>query len=464
MRALRSRKILVPILIVALIAVVGGVAYVVASSRTASTSQTEQVQTAVARSGSLSLTASGTGSLVAAQEVEAAFDTSGRLSALLVQVGDQVKAGQVLARLDSADAQQTLTQAETTLRELTSPLAVAQAELAVADAQDALKTAQYNYTVQQAGNRASQDTITGAKARLAMAKQKMSEAQDAFDRASAVEKALAYDRYASAKSSYNSALATYNWYTGHPTDIQQAQLEGNVALAQAQVDQASALLAALKGEALPDGASGAGLTALQNAQASVESARQALAATELKAPIAGTVTAINATVGDTVGSSPVITLMDLSQPHVEFYLDQTDIDKAGVGEAVTAVFDAYPDVTYNGTVTAIDPVLTSSNGVAAVHGYASLTPIQGDNAPRLLVGSSASVDVIAASVNDAVLVPVEALREISPGSYVVFVVDSSGGLTMRPVQVGLKNDTFAAITSGLQAGETVSTGAVKVNS
>ena len=61
------------------------------------------------------------------------------------------------------------------------------------------------------------------------------------------------------------------------------------------------------------------------------------------------------------------------------------------------------------------------------------------------------------------LVPIEALREITPGTYAVFVVDSAGALEMRMVEVGLQDETFAAITSGLEAGEIVSTGIVEVN-
>jgi HlyD family secretion protein len=465
MRALKSRRSLyyiVPAVVV--VVVVAAVALFGATRTAGAQAESQSVQTSVARTGSLELSASGTGSLIAKSEVQLGFGTSGELKEVLVHVGDTVKAGDVLARLDDTTAREGLAQAQMNLRELTSPRAIAEAQIAVADAQDALKTAQYNYTVQQAGNRATQDTIEGAKARLAQAKTKLQEAQNAYDHASDTEKANAYDRYASAKSSYNSALATYNWYTGHPTDIQQSQLEANVALAQAQVDEAQALLTALTGGDLPAGASGSGLTALQDARKAVDEAQATLDATELQSPSDGTVTAIDATVGETVGSSPVFTLMDLSQPYLEFYMDETDIDKVAVGETVNATFDAYPNTTFTGKVVSVDPALVSSGGVSAVHGTAELDPQAGDKPPRLLVGQSASVDVIAASVDQAVLVPVEAVREISPGQYAVFVVDSSGGLTLRMVEVGLQNDVFAAITSGLQSGETVSTGIVQAGS
>lgn len=464
MPAWRSRKTLLFLIPVAALAGIGAVAYFGASASAAAGGDEEELQTATARRGDLSLVATGTGTLIPATEVELGFDTSGELAQILVVVGDVVEVGQVLARLEPTSAETALAEAEAELREMTSPLAVAQAHLAVADAQEALESAQYTYTVRQEGHRATQDTIEGAKARLAQAKEGLASAKEAYDRAEgSAEKARAYDRYASAKSSYNSALATYNWYTGHPTEIQQAQLEADVAIAGARLAEAQALVAALTGDQLPEGASGSGLTALQKAQAAVAAARQNLESTGLHAPMAGTITAINGTVGETVGGSSVMTLMDLRQPHVEFYLDQTDIDKASDGLEVEVTFDAYPDVVYSGTVTGIDPVLTTSGGVSAVHGFAALTPQAGESAPRLLVGLSAAVDVIAGRVENAVLVPIEALREITPGTYAVFVVDSAGALEMRMVEVGLQNETFAAITSGLEAGEIVSTGIVEVN-
>jgi len=464
MPAWRSRKTLLFLIPVAALAGIAAVAYFGASASAAAGGDEEELRTATARRGELSLVATGTGTLIPATEVELGFDTSGELAQILVEVGDEVEAGQVLARLDPTSAETALAEVEAALRELTSPLAVAQAHLAVADAQEALESAQYTYTVRQEGHRATQDTIGGAKARLAQAKEGLASAKEAYDRAEgSAEKARAYDRYASAKSSYNSALATYNWYTGHPTEIQQAQLEAAVAIAEARLAEAQALDAALTGEQLPEGASGSGFTALQKAQAAVAAARQNLESTELHAPMAGTITAINGTVGQTVGGSSVMTLMDLRQPHVEFYLDQTDIDKASDGLEVEVTFDAYPDVVYSGTVTGIDPVLTTSGGVSAVHGFAALTPQAGEGAPRLLVGLSAAVDVIAGRVENAVLVPIEALRQITPETFAVFVVDSAGALEMRLVEVGLQDETFAAITSGLEAGEIVSTGIVEVN-
>jgi multidrug efflux pump subunit AcrA (membrane-fusion protein) len=98
--------------------------------------------------------------------------------------------------------------------------------------------------------------------------------------------------------------------------------------------------------------------------------------------------------------------------------------------------------------------------VATVQALAALEEESLDN-PRLLpAGLNASVDVTAGKAEDALLVPVEALRELSPGNYAVFVM-VDGELELRPVEVGLMDYANAEIISGLEQGDEVSTGIVE---
>ena len=76
------------------------------------------------------------------------------------------------------------------------------------------------------------------------------------------------------------------------------------------------------------------------------------------------------------------------------------------------------------------------------------------------IGLNAAVDVIGGRAEDVPLVPVEALRELDPGEYAVFVVED-GEPVFRLVEVGLMDFTFAEIKSGLEPGEIVSTGIVE---
>jgi multidrug efflux pump subunit AcrA (membrane-fusion protein) len=81
-------------------------------------------------------------------------------------------------------------------------------------------------------------------------------------------------------------------------------------------------------------------------------------------------------------------------------------------------------------------------------------PSDGFNLPT---GSTAAVDVIAGQARNAVLVPVEALHETSPGNYALFVLEN-GKPRLRVVDVGIQDTLYAEIKSGLQAGEVVTTG------
>ena len=82
----------------------------------------------------------------------------------------------------------------------------------------------------------------------------------------------------------------------------------------------------------------------------------------------------------------------------------------------------------------------------------------------LPIGLNATVEVIGGRANQALLVPVEALREISSGQYAVFVVDpATGEPTLRMVEVGLMDFTVAEILSGLSQGDVVTTGIVATN-
>ena len=181
----------------------------------------------------------------------------------------------------------------------------------------------------------------------------------------------------------------------------------------------------------------------------------------LRAPFAGTVTAVRANVGELVGATPIISIADLQQPLVQVYLDESELDKLAVGNPVRVVFDALSDDVFTGRVVGLDPLVSVVDGVPVVSAWAELDGTEDGSGQRpILAGMNASVELIAAERRGVVLVPIEAVRELAPGQDAVFVVAPDGELLMRPVQVGLKDYVNAEIISGLEPGEVVSTGTV----
>lgn len=428
------------------------------------------LKTATVRTGNLSLTASGSGSLIVGTSVELGFGTPATVQAVNVEPGDVVAAGDVLAEqadresleASLAQAKLDLSSAEQALQSLKdqAPLAQAQAQLALADAQEALADAEATWQYQQEGYRGSSTTLKAAELKLTLAEGNVSRARDAYDSAPSEDsRAQAYLNYASAVQAYQSALASLNWYQGHPTETQQLQLDAGVALAKAQL-----MLAELEVERLKDGLDPVELAAadlkVSKARNELDQAQAELDSATVIAPFAGTVMDVRAVVGDSVNAA-FITLADLSLPTLDVYFDETDLNLVAAGNEIEVVMDALPDLIFTGHIVRVDPSLTQSQNAGLVHATAVLDGDVPADLSRMPVGLSAAVDVVAGRAENALLVPVEALRRIDTNTYAVFVVGPDGSLTLRPVDVGLQDLTWAEILSGLEAGEVVSTGLVE---
>ena len=521
-----NKKIWVPAVVLIILAVGGYTAYRLytqSKAETAATS-TSTLQTATARLGSLTVSASAAGKVIAATETNIGFDESGALSELLVKEGDEVQAGQVLARLetdqteeeialalaeaqlnvltaqqalddiysnaqvDAAQALKDVEDAEQALEDLqSSDLSVAEAAQAVADAQEALKTEQRSYN--GARSTADKNTIAQAYAELVIAKANLKEMQEKFDDYykkpdDDLEKAAVQLRLSAAQTAYDTAVSYYNAVTGTGSELVLAQTEADLAAAQAtladaqrayervkngpsagEVALAEANLAAAKARyaTLKDGADPVEIekaeATLASAKAKLAVAQEDQAVIELTAPQDSTILSIDSAVGQEIDAGPFITLADLSQPLLEIYLDETDLDMVAVGYEADVVFDSLPDDTYVGHVIQVSPSLETVSNVATVVAVVQLDSDSYAKPLSLPVGSNATVDVIGGRAENAVLVPVEALREISSGEYGVFVMEN-GEPTLRLVTVGLMDYTYVEITSGLEAGETVTTGEV----
>ena len=196
---------------------------------------------------------------------------------------------------------------------------------------------------------------------------------------------------------------------------------------------------------------------MQQTEQDLQDAQVLLDGTKIIAPISGTILTVDTSVGDTVDTSAVITMADLNQLELDFYLDATDWNLAAVGNQAQVSFDALPDQTFNGQVTELDKELYQSNNTSEVKGIVKFNSKQ--EGIDLPIGASASVDIIHAQANNVLLVPVEALHETTSGKYIVFVLEN-GTFTQREVEIGLQDEVYAEVKSGLQVGEVVSTGPV----
>ncbi len=439
----------------------GSYAVVKARQSKAAASTQSTLQTATVRQGNLTLQASGTGYLVATSEADVGFDISGKITALNVKLSDKVGVGQLLAQLDDTSEQSALEDAKQVLRQLTSAEAIANAKLDVTTAQADLINAQYALNnLQYWQNNA---LIDNYYASYVIAKDNLDKAQEAYDKLNVgdyinnPQEAQAYQTLYAAEQAFKTAEYYWSLYSQKPTQRQLDEAGANLELAEAKLMEAQNYVAALTGGDVPEDSTGSSLEQWRKAKLAVQTAQDNLDATKLYAPISGTVMTLTAKVGQTA-SGTIMTIDDLSQATVQFYMDASDWNNVKVGFDVAASFDALPDQTFSGKVTEVMPGLVTVQGSSMIEGLAQLD--KSVDEIGLPVGVEVAIDVISGQVTNAVLVPVEALHEISTGKYTVFVMEN-GAPTVRSVEVGLKDDTFAEIKSGLKAGEVVTTGVVE---
>ncbi len=287
---------------------------------------------------------SATGEVVPAQWATISSPAAGFISELLVAKGDMVEAGQVLARIGNEQALQAavaaasleLVAVQQVLDDIHTEagMRAAQAQLELANARDALREAGRKWQFQQEGQRGSSTTVRAAEAELALAKEAMDHAERNADKFSSddSEHAQDYKNYAAAVQRYRTALASVNWYKGHPTELQQSLLDAEVAKAAADVEALEQLWEKVREGPDPDVLAVAEAM-LKLAEAQLASAQEAAQNGVILAPFDGIVAELTATPGETaVLGQALVVVADLDHLQVETSdLSERDIDRVSVG-------------------------------------------------------------------------------------------------------------------------------------
>ncbi len=441
--------------------------------------ETKTVETSIIGTGNIILSATGLGTLVSKEDVSFGFKNNGTVSEVLVSLGQQVKAGDVLARLDNSTLELKYAQAEAAVAALSTPGEIASAAQAVQVAKEALvsakddlqnmigpdmmiaedQVASVQQDLQLANATAAKDPSDASKQKVSDAQANLKKAQDALTYAY-YNSSNAYTLEAFTYTIRNDKGVTVRRELIAPTDAELLGARAAYELAQANLYDAQNYLDILNGVKKTDEVPTSSVTSLTEAKLALDSARADLNAAELIAPLDGTITSINLSVGQDIGTSSVITISDLSQPYViDASLDETDWDKAKVGFTTMVTFDLLPNNNYSGKIVQVYPKLDDSSGTSMVHILVQLdNPIDKD----LPVGSTASVDVTGGEALDALLVPTSALKEVESGKYIVYLM-KNGQPVGQGVEIGLQNILYAEVKSGLQRGDVVLTDATAVN-
>lgn len=209
------------------------------------------------------------------------------------------------------------------------------------------------------------------------------------------------------------------------------------------------------------------LTSTQN----VKKAETNLGYATITAPIDGIVISKSVEEGQTVAASfntPELfkIAQDLTNMRVIANIDEADIGEVHEGERVAFTVDAFPDDTFNGTVTQVRLEATTESNVVTYE-----VVISAPNADlKLKPGLTANVTIYTKEKNNIVTVPTKALKftpnekmltenqtiKYCKGEHKVWVLDGNI-FRAYPVQIGISNGIMTEIVGGLKPGQKIIT-------
>jgi len=415
-----------------------------APSTTTSSAAVER--TATAQRGTIRASVSASGKIDPEAKVNLNFGVPGTVKEVMVDEGQTVKAGDVIARLDTADL-----------------------ELAVKQAEQAYATQNLVYT--QAISPTSSE-VEAAKAALASASANLNQ----LTNADPLQVQIARLQADSATESKRQMELRWDQISDKPfggvaRDTLQSQMaqatmaaqiaelqyqltkrggnEAQISAARAQAAQAQAQLQRVLGD---DRSRAVAEAQLKQAELSLQAARQRLDNAVLTSPISGTISELNVKVGEQVGAGglqPAAVVADLSSFHMDVGIDENSIGALKEQQPVVMTVDALPDQQLTGRVDYIAPVATDSSGVVT---YKVIIGLDKTNLP-VRGGMSANADVITEVRDNVLIVPNWTIRidRQTGKSY----VDIKRGDKIEEIEIvtGLRNADMSEVTSGLNEGD-----------
>ena len=177
-------------------------------------------------------------------------------------------------------------------------------------------------------------------------------------------------RLAQAQGAYDDAVRKYNSLVDPSSDFEISQAEADFTIAQARLEQAekdySELIEGPDPDelALVDARIASAEARISAAQTNIAAAQAALDDHDLVATFGGTIVDLNLIVGEQVSPGiPVLTLVDFSQWFVETdNLTEIEVVDVSVGQPVTVIPDALPNVELTGSVESIDDFFEEKRG------------------------------------------------------------------------------------------------------
>lgn len=191
--------------------------------------------------------------------------------------------------------------------------------------------------------------------------------------------------------------------------------------------------------------------ALESAKGKYQAAAANLGYSEIRSPINGVVTDRPLFAGEMANQGQaVLTVMDLSTLIAKVHLSQVQAAAIKLGAPAKVTVPGMPDPV-DGRVSLISPALDP--GTTTLEVWVQINNRSG----AFKEGTPVHVSLAARTVNNAVVIPNEALVQNKSGNPAVMLIGSDSVAHQKDVRTGITDGTDTQILSGVAAGETVVT-------
>jgi HlyD family secretion protein len=149
---------------------------------------------------------------------------------------------------------------------------------------------------------------------------------------------------------------------------------------------------------------------------------------------------------------PVVEVVNPAVMRVRARVNQADMNDLRVGQPVSVGLDAYPELTFSGTIDQISPIGQQSTLSPKVRNFIVLVLVK-EAHPNLMPDLTASLDVELDRQRGVLVVPRDAV--VQEGEHAYVRVQRGGRFDRQEVTLGALNTHEAVVTGGLQEGVTV---------
>jgi len=202
----------------------------------------------------------------------------------------------------------------------------------------------------------------------------------------------------------------------------------------------------------------------KTAQSSLKRAKDELQKTIIKAPFSGIAILFEAfregqkrkpRIGDKVWQNqPLLYLPDISSMIVKTQVREVDLHKINLKQKCIVKVDAYPESSFEGTVTFIGVLASERVEGMAGEKYFQLQVVITNEDSRLRPGMTSRITILSDQAKNVLTIPIQAIFEEAGFNYCYKFQDNK--LHKVKITVGRQNEDIIEIKSGLTQGDKVS--------